>query len=271
VNRSRRLGRVGGLAVSMAAAAPFACLWALQVGSAKEPPTAEVRLDMALWMAVFGTPWVIAAQLLWRSWWRQAGASVSGLDGPGWWVAWRPWRRPVRAGLAGPGGRRAGAGRRGRLCRVPHLVRGRVPLDPPWLPADHLGHPAAGDGGGPGGGPGRLPVADAAAAALAAPRPARPALRRRHGPGPCGRLRAELAAGTARRRAGHGHHELPAVRRAAGGDGRLGGGGRGRPVLPHRAVGVRLGQRAGRAADRGRLAGRGAALVPAGRRAAPGR
>jgi hypothetical protein len=55
MNRSRRLGRVGRLAVSVAAAAPFACLWALQVGNAKEPLTAEVRLDIAIWMAVFGT------------------------------------------------------------------------------------------------------------------------------------------------------------------------------------------------------------------------
>lgn len=44
---------------------------------------AEVRLDIAIWMAVFGTPWVIAAQLLWRAWWRQAGAELSGLDGAG--------------------------------------------------------------------------------------------------------------------------------------------------------------------------------------------
>jgi hypothetical protein len=48
MNRSRRLGRVGRLAVSVAAAAPFACLWALQVGYAKEPLTAEVRLDIAI-------------------------------------------------------------------------------------------------------------------------------------------------------------------------------------------------------------------------------
>jgi hypothetical protein len=33
-------------------------------------------------MAVFGTPWVIAAQLLWRTWWRGAGAGLAVLDGP---------------------------------------------------------------------------------------------------------------------------------------------------------------------------------------------
>jgi hypothetical protein len=87
MNRSRRLGRVGGLAVSVAAAAPFAYLWVLQVGNAKEPLTAEVRLDMAIWMAAFGTPGVIAAQLLWRAWWRRAGVELSALDGPGWLLA----------------------------------------------------------------------------------------------------------------------------------------------------------------------------------------
>jgi hypothetical protein len=109
MNRSRRLGRVGRLAVSVAAAAPFACLWALQVGNAKEPLTAEVRLDIAIWMAVFGTPSVIAAQLLWRAWWRRAGAELSALDGPGWLLvaatatlpaARRDWGAAMTAELA---------------------------------------------------------------------------------------------------------------------------------------------------------------------------
>jgi hypothetical protein len=34
-------------------------------------------------MAVFGAPWMLAAWLLWRAWWRQAGARLSSLDGPG--------------------------------------------------------------------------------------------------------------------------------------------------------------------------------------------
>jgi hypothetical protein len=38
-------------------------------------------------MAVFGTPWMVAAWLLRRAWWRQAGARLSRLDGPGWLLA----------------------------------------------------------------------------------------------------------------------------------------------------------------------------------------
>jgi hypothetical protein len=37
---------------------------------------------MAIWMAVFGTPWMIAAWLLWRAWWRRTGAGLTTLDGP---------------------------------------------------------------------------------------------------------------------------------------------------------------------------------------------
>jgi hypothetical protein len=87
VNRTRRIGRVGGLAAAAAAATPFACLWVLQVRSADDPLTLQLRLDMAIWMAVFGTPWMLAAWLLWRAWWRQAGARLSGMDGPGLLVA----------------------------------------------------------------------------------------------------------------------------------------------------------------------------------------
>jgi hypothetical protein len=87
MNRIKRIGRLGGLAACVAAATPFAWLWALQVRSAKEPPTAQVRLDMAIWMAVFGTPAMLAAWLLWRAWWRQAGARLASLDGPAWLLA----------------------------------------------------------------------------------------------------------------------------------------------------------------------------------------
>jgi hypothetical protein len=87
MNRNKRLGHLGGLAASTAAAAPFAWLWVLQVNNAPDPLTAKARLDMAIWMAVFGTPWIIAAWLLWRAWWRQAGAQLSSLDGPGWLLA----------------------------------------------------------------------------------------------------------------------------------------------------------------------------------------
>jgi hypothetical protein len=79
MNRTKRLG---GLVVSAVAAAPFAYLWIGMMASADDPLTLRLRLDMALWMAVFGTPWMVAAQLLWRGWWRQAGAGLSALDGP---------------------------------------------------------------------------------------------------------------------------------------------------------------------------------------------
>ena len=83
MNRTKRLGRLGGLAAAAVAATPFAYLWVWQVGSAKQPPTAAVRLDMAIWMAVFAIPAMLAAWLLWRAWRRRAGARVSALDGPG--------------------------------------------------------------------------------------------------------------------------------------------------------------------------------------------
>jgi hypothetical protein len=83
MGRARRIGRVGGLAAAAVAATPFAWLWVLQMRSADDPLTFRVRLDMAIWMAVFGTPWMLAAWLLWRTWWRQAGARLATLDGPG--------------------------------------------------------------------------------------------------------------------------------------------------------------------------------------------
>jgi hypothetical protein len=79
MNRTRRLG---GLVVSAVAAAPFAYLWIGMMASADDPLTLRLRLDMAIWMAVFGTPWMVAAHLLWRAWWRRAGAELSALDGP---------------------------------------------------------------------------------------------------------------------------------------------------------------------------------------------
>jgi hypothetical protein len=86
MNRTRRLGLVGGLAAVVVAATPFACLWAIGARDA-EPPPANVVVDMAIWMAVFGAPAMLAAWLLWRAWWRQAGPRLSGTDGPGWLLA----------------------------------------------------------------------------------------------------------------------------------------------------------------------------------------
>jgi len=87
MNRTERIGRLGGLLASAVAVAPFVWLWVLQMNNARDPLTAQVRLDMAIWMAVFGTPWMIAAWLLWRAWWRQAGTELSARDGPGWLLA----------------------------------------------------------------------------------------------------------------------------------------------------------------------------------------
>ncbi|HEV2920095.1 MAG TPA: hypothetical protein VG673_12765, partial [Actinomycetota bacterium] len=70
------IGRLGGLAASAVAAAPFAYLWVQMMVSADDPLTAQTRLDMAIGMAVFAIPWVIAAGLLWRAWWRRAGARL---------------------------------------------------------------------------------------------------------------------------------------------------------------------------------------------------
>jgi hypothetical protein len=108
VNRTRRLGRVGGLAV----AAPFAYLWVQQLRAADDPLTLQVGLAMAIWTAVFSVPWMIAAQLLWRAWWRRAGARLSALDGPAWLVA--------AAAATLPADRRAwGAAMAAELAQVP--------------------------------------------------------------------------------------------------------------------------------------------------------
>jgi hypothetical protein len=87
MNRTRRMGWAGGLAASAVAAAPFAWLWVLLVSNARDPLTVRARLELAIWMAVFATPWMVAAWLLWRAWWRQAGPRLASLDGPGWLLA----------------------------------------------------------------------------------------------------------------------------------------------------------------------------------------
>jgi hypothetical protein len=81
-----RLGRVGGPLVAAVALAPFVWLWTM-MNSADAPPTFRARLGAAILLAVLGTPWVIAAQLLWRVWWRQAGARLPATDGPAWLLA----------------------------------------------------------------------------------------------------------------------------------------------------------------------------------------
>jgi hypothetical protein len=114
--RTRRMGRLGGLAVIAAAASPFAALWVLMMVSADDPLTVRARLDMAILMAVFGTPWMLAAWLLWRAWWRGAGPELSAVDGPGWLLAaaaatlpaeWGEWGAAMTAELAQVRGRAA--------------------------------------------------------------------------------------------------------------------------------------------------------------------
>jgi hypothetical protein len=146
MNSYRRIARFGGLAASAVAATPFAYLWVLQVSNARDPLTAQVRLDMAIWMTVFGTPWMLAAWLLWRTWWRQAGTRLSSMDGPAWLLAtaaatlppdrrdwgaamaaelaqvqdraarWRFAAGCARAALLPPGGNRAAVGIAGALA-----------------------------------------------------------------------------------------------------------------------------------------------------------
>jgi hypothetical protein len=87
MTRTRRLGRAGGLAAVAVAATPFAWLWVLTMASADDPLTFRARLNMAIWLAVFGTPAMVAAWLLWRAWWRRAGDQLATQDGPAWLLA----------------------------------------------------------------------------------------------------------------------------------------------------------------------------------------
>jgi hypothetical protein len=87
MNRTRRMGWAGGLAASAVAAAPFVWLWVLLVSNARDPLTVRARLGLAIGMAVLATPAMVAAWLLWRAGWRQAGPRLASLDGPGWLLA----------------------------------------------------------------------------------------------------------------------------------------------------------------------------------------
>jgi hypothetical protein len=57
------------------------------MAGADDPLTLRLRLDMAIGLAVLGTPAMVAAWLLWRAWWRQAGDRLAAEDGPAWLVA----------------------------------------------------------------------------------------------------------------------------------------------------------------------------------------
>jgi hypothetical protein len=121
MNRGKRIGRLGGLAAVAVAATPFACLWVVQVANAPDPLTARAVLDIAIWMAVLATPTMLAAWLLWRAWWRQAGPGLSGMDGPAWLLSAagallpadrREWGRPWRPSWPRWRGARRGGGSR---------------------------------------------------------------------------------------------------------------------------------------------------------------
>jgi hypothetical protein len=170
MSRTERLGRLGGLAVVAAAATPFVSLWVLQMNAARDPLTARARLDMAIWMAVFATPWMLAAWLLWRALWRQAGARLSGMDGPGWLLAaaaatlpadrrdwgaamaaelaqvpdrrerWRFAAGCARAAVLPPGGSRAAVGVAGALAVA--ATAATVPATGAALPAGRVFAPA---------------------------------------------------------------------------------------------------------------------------------
>ena len=89
MNRDRHVGLLGGL---------------IAVGVA-------VLLAPFLWL------WAVAAWLVWRAWWRQAGVRLSALDGPGWLLA--------AAAATLPAGRRDwGEAMAAELAQVPVQERG---------------------------------------------------------------------------------------------------------------------------------------------------
>lgn len=91
MNRTKRIGRLGGL----------------------------IAVGGALVLAPFVWLWAVAAWLLWRAWWRQAGVRLSALDGPG--------RLLAAAAATLPAGRRDwGAAMEAELAQVPVQERGAV-------------------------------------------------------------------------------------------------------------------------------------------------
>ena len=90
MNRTRRRLQILTAAVVVAA---WAALYVVVITTAPlnydlaTESAAKVNRELALLLAVPTTLWVTAALLLVGHGWRQAGASVSGLDGPGWLLA----------------------------------------------------------------------------------------------------------------------------------------------------------------------------------------
>jgi hypothetical protein len=69
MNRTRHLGRLGGLVAVVAAATPFAYLWVLQVTNARAPLTVRAVLELSITLASWARPrcwpgrpgWLLAA------------------------------------------------------------------------------------------------------------------------------------------------------------------------------------------------------------------
>ena len=78
----------------------------------------DKRIGLLGWLVAVAVsfavgPWAIAAWLLWRAWWRQAGGRLSALDGP---ARWRFAAGCARAAVFPPGCTRAAVGVAGALA-----------------------------------------------------------------------------------------------------------------------------------------------------------
>jgi hypothetical protein len=101
------------VAVCAAVAVAFAGFW-LVAAVMSDAPTGGY-LASAVLVAIVAAPWVVAAWLLWRAYWRRVGPAVAGLDAPA--------RAVAAAAAALPAGRREwGAAMVAELAHVPGRV-----------------------------------------------------------------------------------------------------------------------------------------------------
>jgi hypothetical protein len=70
------------LVASAVVAAVFVVFWMIAVATSDRPRTFDEHMANAVAWAVFATPSLIAARLLWRAWWLRDGARVIEMDGP---------------------------------------------------------------------------------------------------------------------------------------------------------------------------------------------